>query len=775
MPMGPAPSLVMPPSPAMQPHAAPPGGFGALASPPALSPFTQPQFIVQRLRRSSPAGGLQHTRSESNVLLGLRASRGDDSGGDADVSCADEEGSATGGPGSKAAGRSSSSRPGEPSPAGSSSSGGSGSGGSSPASSKRSAERSANPRLMRRGSSSPHLASPSERSPTEPSALRTPPLTHAQPAQPPGSAPSPTASAEGSSGRGRDRVRRPSADDVALQGAVETILPTFERQRCSGEPGSQPGSRSGRASREKAAELLSPRPKTVVETPPKAPATIAPHAAARDAARGAAGGAAGGPLASPSVRLLYTRSHSCPMTRRWSTMPSGFASLSPLAAGSVNPLLPSPTLPDPPHLSPPPPLLSPMPPAPPAAEAGGSTHGGSGTADGAASASPSSSSAPLPSPSAEEPRSPTRRGSLPGESPSTLTPSRLRARARSTAMPSQSPLSRCTSLSRCASLSALPRPGAPSSLDAEQGATSAEPLDAPKPPPEGHSPAAGSAGSASSGGAAVAVAAATCAPVTAAQALARGTTLLDAVSGAPEIGLHEASLPVINRHQPVASGLAARRDEHLASGQGAGSRALAPGGPRNLRGASSMPDLASMGRQTSDSEGSGDGAADIEPMAEPDAALGRGAKATKRYDPNTSQITGFLIDLDGTVYRPNSLIVGACSFHEWLVSTGKQFVYLSNTGAKSSEAVRRKLRTPRYYLATEKLPEQTVWTAAEAQVGRARPAAPRPARASCTATRSSLFRAAAPPQPDAHRRSAPALPPLRRSSSWRTTSPKAPR
>ena len=30
--------------------------------------------------------------------------------------------------------------------------------------------------------------------------------------------------------------------------------------------------------------------------------------------------------------------------------------------------------------------------------------------------------------------------------------------------------------------------------------------------------------------------------------------------------------------------------------------------------------------------------------------------------------------------------------------------------------VRRKLRTPRYYLATEKLPPNCVWTAAEAQV-----------------------------------------------------------
>jgi ribonucleotide monophosphatase NagD (HAD superfamily) len=100
------------------------------------------------------------------------------------------------------------------------------------------------------------------------------------------------------------------------------------------------------------------------------------------------------------------------------------------------------------------------------------------------------------------------------------------------------------------------------------------------------------------------------------------------------------------------------------------------------------------------------------------AAAAKEAKnvgATRRYDPALSRITGFLIDLDGTVYRPNSLMPGASDFHEWLVSTGKQFVYLSNTGAKASEAVRRKLSSPSYYVG-EKLPPDCVWTAADAQV-----------------------------------------------------------
>jgi ribonucleotide monophosphatase NagD (HAD superfamily) len=88
---------------------------------------------------------------------------------------------------------------------------------------------------------------------------------------------------------------------------------------------------------------------------------------------------------------------------------------------------------------------------------------------------------------------------------------------------------------------------------------------------------------------------------------------------------------------------------------------------------------------------------------------------TRQYDPALSRITGFLIDLDGTVYRPNSLMPGASDFHKWMVSTGKQFVYLSNTGAKASEAVRCKLSSPSYYVG-EKLPPDCVWTAADAQV-----------------------------------------------------------
>ena len=40
------------------------------------------------------------------------------------------------------------------------------------------------------------------------------------------------------------------------------------------------------------------------------------------------------------------------------------------------------------------------------------------------------------------------------------------------------------------------------------------------------------------------------------------------------------------------------------------------------------------------------------------------------------------------MYRPGALIPGAILFHEWLRTSGKPVVYLSNTGAKDGDAVR---------------------------------------------------------------------------------------
>ena len=46
------------------------------------------------------------------------------------------------------------------------------------------------------------------------------------------------------------------------------------------------------------------------------------------------------------------------------------------------------------------------------------------------------------------------------------------------------------------------------------------------------------------------------------------------------------------------------------------------------------------------------------------------------FDAATSDVTGFLVDLDGTVYRPGSLLPGSRAFLAWLRRTGKQYAPL---------------------------------------------------------------------------------------------------
>jgi ribonucleotide monophosphatase NagD (HAD superfamily) len=86
------------------------------------------------------------------------------------------------------------------------------------------------------------------------------------------------------------------------------------------------------------------------------------------------------------------------------------------------------------------------------------------------------------------------------------------------------------------------------------------------------------------------------------------------------------------------------------------------------------------------------------------------------YDPETSGITGFLIDLDGTMYLESGLIPGAVRFFEWMKDTGKQFVFLSNTGAKGSDGVVQKFASEKYKLCDGVLALKHVYTAAEAQM-----------------------------------------------------------
>lgn len=86
------------------------------------------------------------------------------------------------------------------------------------------------------------------------------------------------------------------------------------------------------------------------------------------------------------------------------------------------------------------------------------------------------------------------------------------------------------------------------------------------------------------------------------------------------------------------------------------------------------------------------------------------------YEAELSGVSGFLIDLDGTMYSPTGLLPGAIEFYEWILATGKQFVFLSNTGGKCSAAVQDKLASPKFRLHERPVGLERILTAAEAQV-----------------------------------------------------------
>jgi len=86
----------------------------------------------------------------------------------------------------------------------------------------------------------------------------------------------------------------------------------------------------------------------------------------------------------------------------------------------------------------------------------------------------------------------------------------------------------------------------------------------------------------------------------------------------------------------------------------------------------------------------------------------------EKYDPSTSGIEGYLIDLDGTMYTPGGLVPGATEFLSFLVDNKKPFVFLSNTGSKTSQGVQDKLAALDVH--REKVPLDHIWTAADSQM-----------------------------------------------------------
>eukprot|EP01126_Amoeba_proteus_P049357 TRINITY_DN576_c0_g2_i2.p1 TRINITY_DN576_c0_g2~~TRINITY_DN576_c0_g2_i2.p1 ORF type:complete len:300 (+),score=34.21 TRINITY_DN576_c0_g2_i2:110-1009(+) len=77
-----------------------------------------------------------------------------------------------------------------------------------------------------------------------------------------------------------------------------------------------------------------------------------------------------------------------------------------------------------------------------------------------------------------------------------------------------------------------------------------------------------------------------------------------------------------------------------------------------------------------------------------------------------TSVDAFLIDLDGTIYNPAGLIDGATVFYDWLITSNKSFVFLSNAGAKGPVGVQTKLSVPPYKISESLVPLDRCFTAA---------------------------------------------------------------
>ena len=77
--------------------------------------------------------------------------------------------------------------------------------------------------------------------------------------------------------------------------------------------------------------------------------------------------------------------------------------------------------------------------------------------------------------------------------------------------------------------------------------------------------------------------------------------------------------------------------------------------------------------------------------------------------PVLKNITAFFVDLDGTMYVPNSLIPGAKKFVQWMEEKDIPFVFLSNSGAKGASGVQAKFMTPPYKIKPQRDPVYTLF------------------------------------------------------------------
>ena len=93
----------------------------------------------------------------------------------------------------------------------------------------------------------------------------------------------------------------------------------------------------------------------------------------------------------------------------------------------------------------------------------------------------------------------------------------------------------------------------------------------------------------------------------------------------------------------------------------------------------------------------------------------------KQWDAQSTecqQISGYIFDMDGTLYQPSGLVPGAEDVLSWLERSGAPYALLSNTGAKPNTAVQRKLSAAPFECRPNgsPVPLERIYTAADAQV-----------------------------------------------------------
>jgi NagD protein len=64
---------------------------------------------------------------------------------------------------------------------------------------------------------------------------------------------------------------------------------------------------------------------------------------------------------------------------------------------------------------------------------------------------------------------------------------------------------------------------------------------------------------------------------------------------------------------------------------------------------------------------------------------------------NIKSKAGFIIDMDGVIYHGNKLLPGVTDFLTWLETTGKNYLFLTNSSERTPKELHEKLKLPAFW------------------------------------------------------------------------------